>query len=163
MSWKYVMTNAKEEISTFNPHLQHKRALPVNNPQHNTQHHHKEGCYLFPINFYYYLLVTFTSGKNNMMTIQTKRKSSTVNKLFKISYIFLIWFLICKYFCTILAKVLKLHKARTHNSSWGGPLLMGGNGRHMVFEVWRLYFNSIICKYNLNFIYTTVLQILWSS
>lgn len=120
-----VMTKAKEEISTFNLHLQPKKALPVHNPQHNnTPHNHKVGSYLLPINFYYYLLVylllllfTFTSAKNNMMTIQTKRKSSIVNKLLMISYMF------GKYLCTILAKILKLDKARTHSFSWGGAFV----------------------------------------
>lgn len=142
------MTKAKEEVSTFNLYLQPKRALPVINPQHNTQHHHKEGCYLSPSIFYYYLLVTFTSGKTNMMTIQTKRKSGIVNKLFMISYMF------SRYFCIISAKVLKLHKARTHNSSWGGAFayaVQGGNGSHTVFEVQRCYFNSIICKHKFKF------------
>lgn len=114
----------------------------------NTQHHHKECCCVFPINFYCYLLVTFTSGKSSMMIIPTKRKSSIGNKLFMLSYMF------GKYFCTISAKVLKLHKAKTHNSSWGGAFayaMSGGNRRHMVFEVWRFYFNSIICKYKFKF------------
>lgn len=93
MNWECVMTTAKEEVSTFNLHLQPKRALPVNHPQlnkgcvspiHNTIT--KRAVIFFPISFHYYLLVTFTSGINNTMTIQTKRKSSNVNKFFMISY-----------------------------------------------------------------------------
>lgn len=121
-NWECVMTKGKEEVSTSNLQPKEHYLWTI----HSTIH--KEGCYLFPINFYSYLLVPLTPGKNN---IQMKRKSSIVNKLFTISYIF------GKYFCTILAKVLKLHKARTHSSSCGGAFayaVLGGNGRHMVFE-----------------------------
>lgn len=55
MNWECVMTKAKEEVSTFNLHLQPKKSItcePSTAEQGlcltNTQHHHKEGCYLFP-------------------------------------------------------------------------------------------------------------------
>lgn len=83
-NWECVMTKAKEEVSTSNLQPKERYLWTIHSTAHST-HHHNDGCYLFPINFYSYLLVTLTPGKNN---IQMKRKSSIVNKLFMISYVF---------------------------------------------------------------------------